>query len=125
MGQYSYWFIFVVGYGCTIVTPDKNSDEKMSTITLLGAEVVQTPAMALYGDPKNFASVAAKLLEEDPNAISLDQVKVSLVAKQNRTSLFILKNIGSYLKTLPSHPNKLIPFVILIVTIVYVRQMCV
>ncbi|KOB65574.1 Cystathionine beta-synthase, partial [Operophtera brumata] len=45
----------------------------MSTIGLLGAEVVQTPAMAPYGDPKNFASVAKKLLEENPNAISLDQ----------------------------------------------------
>lgn len=46
----------------------------MSTISLLGAEVVQTPAMAPYGDPKNFASVARKILEEDPHAISLDQV---------------------------------------------------
>lgn len=58
------------------MTPDKNSDEKMSTISLLGAEVVQTPSMAPYGDPKNFASVAKKLLEENPNAISLDQVKL-------------------------------------------------
>lgn len=82
----------------------------MSTITLLGAEVVQTPAMALYGDPKNFASVAAKLLEEDPNAISLDQVKVSLVAKQNRTSLFILKSYRFLFENFAFAPKQTHPF---------------
>jgi len=45
----------------------------MSTMRLLGAEVIQTPAMAPYGSPKNFASVAKRLLEDDPNAMSLDQ----------------------------------------------------
>lgn len=63
----------VLGYGCTIVTPDKNSDEKMSTMNVLGAEVIQTPAMAPYGDPRNFASVVRKILEDDPNTMSCDQ----------------------------------------------------
>ncbi|KAG6450000.1 hypothetical protein O3G_MSEX006343 [Manduca sexta] len=65
----------VRGYGCTIVTPDKNSDEKMNTISLLGAQVVQTPAMAPWDSPESFVSVTKKMLAEDPNAISLDQYK--------------------------------------------------
>ncbi|XP_028033945.1 cystathionine beta-synthase-like [Bombyx mandarina] len=65
----------VCGFGCTIVTPDKNSDEKMSTISLLGAEVVQTPAMAPWESSEHFLSVAKRRLLEDPNAISCDQYK--------------------------------------------------
>lgn len=65
----------VRGYGCTIVTPDKNSDEKMSTMSLLGSDIVQTPAMAHFEDPESFVSVTKKLLEENPNGISLDQYK--------------------------------------------------
>ncbi|XP_075983052.1 cystathionine beta-synthase-like [Anticarsia gemmatalis] len=65
----------VRGYGCTIVTPDKNSDEKMSTMSLLGSEIVQTPAMAHYEDPESFVSVTKKILEDNPHGISLDQYK--------------------------------------------------
>lgn len=65
----------VAGYGCTIVTPDKNSDEKMSTISLLGAKVVQTPAMAPWESPESFVSVTKKILQENPNTTSLDQYK--------------------------------------------------
>ncbi|CAH1637761.1 unnamed protein product [Spodoptera littoralis] len=63
----------VKGYKCTIVTPDKNSDEKMSTMNLLGAEIIQTPSNIHYQDPGSFVSVTRQILEEDPNAISLDQ----------------------------------------------------
>lgn len=64
-----------LGIKCTIVTPDKNSDEKMSTMHLLGAEIVQTPAMAHIDDPDNFMNVTKKILEEDHKAISMNQVK--------------------------------------------------
>ncbi|XP_047033986.1 uncharacterized protein LOC124640314 [Helicoverpa zea] len=63
----------VLGYGCTIVTPDKNSDEKMSTMSLLGSEIIQTPAMAHFEDPDSFVSVTKRLLDENPNGISCDQ----------------------------------------------------
>ncbi|XP_050551621.1 uncharacterized protein LOC118275758 [Spodoptera frugiperda] len=63
----------VKGYKCTIVTPDKNSDEKMSTMNLLGAEIIQTPSNIHHQDPGSFMSVTRQILEEDPNAYSLDQ----------------------------------------------------
>lgn len=63
-----------LGIKCTIVTPDKNSDEKMSAMHLLGAEIVQTPAMAHIDDPDNFMNVTKRILDEDPMAISMNQV---------------------------------------------------
>lgn len=63
----------VRGYKATIVTPDKNSDEKMSAMRLLGSEIVQTPATARFDDPDGFVEVTKKILKEDPNARSLDQ----------------------------------------------------
>ena len=65
----------VKGYGCTILTPDKNTDEKMNPMNILGAEVIQTPAMTPWDSPGSFLSITKKILQEDPNAISLDQYK--------------------------------------------------
>lgn len=64
----------ITGYECTIVTPDKNSDEKMNTMNLLGAKVIQTPAMAPWDSPESFVSVTKRILENESNAICCDQV---------------------------------------------------
>lgn len=72
--KFSYFSI--QGYDCTIVTPDKNSDEKMSTMSLLGSDIVQTPAMAHYHDPENFVAVTNRLLQHYPNGVSMDQVNI-------------------------------------------------
>lgn len=46
----------------------------MSTMSLLGSEIVQTPAMAHHDDPDSFVSVTKRLLDANPNAISMNQV---------------------------------------------------
>lgn len=56
------------------MTPDKNSAEKMSTMHLLGSEIIQTPSMAPHDDSDNYMNVAKRIVDEDPNAISLNQV---------------------------------------------------
>ncbi|KAJ0173615.1 hypothetical protein K1T71_010764 [Dendrolimus kikuchii] len=86
----------VAGYHCTIVTPDKNSDEKMNTMNLLGAKVVQTPAMAPWDSPESFVSVTKRLLEENPDAICCDQYKneVNPDTHYNYTAEEILAAVG-------------------------------
>lgn len=87
----------VCGYDCTIVTPDKNSDEKMSTMNILGTEIIQTPAMAHSDDPESFMAVTKRILEEDPNAISMDQYsnQVNPMTHYDYTAEEILDALGT------------------------------
>lgn len=56
------------GNGCIVVTKEKNSAEKVSTITLLGAEVIQIK------DNMNEEETAAKIIADDPkNRMTLAQ----------------------------------------------------
>lgn len=64
----------VRGYKCIIVMPEKMSDEKVSTLYALGAEIVRTPTEASWYSPEAHISVAQKLQKEIPNSIILDQV---------------------------------------------------
>ncbi|XP_076756644.1 cystathionine beta-synthase isoform X1 [Xylocopa sonorina] len=61
------------GYRCIIVLPEKMSDEKVSTLRALGAEIVRTPTEALWDSPESHINVAQKLEKEIPNSIVLDQ----------------------------------------------------
>ncbi|XP_043788096.1 cystathionine beta-synthase [Apis laboriosa] len=63
----------VRGYKCIIVMPEKMSDEKVSTLYALGAEIVRTPTEATWHSPEAHISVAQKLQKEIPNSIILDQ----------------------------------------------------
>ncbi|XP_050592435.1 cystathionine beta-synthase isoform X1 [Bombus affinis] len=63
----------VRGYRCIIVMPEKMSDEKVSTLRALGAEIVRTPTEASWDSPEAHISVAQKLQTEIPNSIILDQ----------------------------------------------------
>uniref|UniRef100_A0A2A4JLE0 cystathionine beta-synthase n=1 Tax=Heliothis virescens TaxID=7102 RepID=A0A2A4JLE0_HELVI len=87
----------VLGYGCTIVTPDKNSDEKMSTMSLLGSEIIQTPAMAHHEDPDSFVSVTKRLLDENPNGFSCDQYsnEMNPLTHYEQTAEEILDALGT------------------------------
>ena len=49
------------GMGCTLVCPDKVSDEKVSALRALGAEVVVCPATAAPGAASHYQVVAEKL----------------------------------------------------------------
>ncbi|KOC61145.1 Cystathionine beta-synthase [Habropoda laboriosa] len=63
----------VRGYRCIIVIPEKMSDEKISTLRALGAEIVRTPTEASWDSPEAHINVAQKLQKEIPNSIILDQ----------------------------------------------------
>ena len=41
----------VKGYRCVIVMPEKMSNEKVSVLRALGAEIVRTPTSAAYNTP--------------------------------------------------------------------------
>jgi len=63
----------VKGYKCIIVMPEKMSQEKISVLKALGAEVVRTRTSAAFDDPDSHMAIAAKLQKEIPNAHILDQ----------------------------------------------------
>ncbi|MBL8880956.1 MAG: cystathionine beta-synthase [Phycisphaerales bacterium] len=58
----------VKGYRSIFVMPDKMSDEKISLLRAYGAEVVITPTNVPPDSPESYAGVAARLLNEIPNA---------------------------------------------------------
>ena len=58
----------VKGYRCIFVMPDKMSAEKTRLLKAYGAEVVMTPASAESNSPEGYSGVAARLVNEIPNA---------------------------------------------------------
>ncbi|XP_063539394.1 cystathionine beta-synthase-like [Cydia strobilella] len=84
------------GYKATIVTPDKNAGEKLSTLKLLEADIVQTPTSANLGDPDHFLTVAQEILKQDPNSISLDQFSnpVNPMTHEEHTGSEIVAALG-------------------------------
>ncbi|CRK96789.1 CLUMA_CG009943, isoform A [Clunio marinus] len=63
----------VRGYRCIIVLPEKNSDEKVNTLTALGAEIVRTRTEAKFNEPDSLVAVAQRLQKEIPNSVILNQ----------------------------------------------------
>ncbi len=63
----------VKGYRCIFVMPDKMSSEKIRLLRAYGAEVVITPAAAESNSSEGYSGVAARLLNEIPNAWQPDQ----------------------------------------------------
>lgn len=61
------------GYKFISVMPEKMSDEKVSILKALGAEIVRTPTSASYDDPESNIATAIRLAEEMDNALMLDQ----------------------------------------------------
>ena len=58
----------VKGYRCVFIMPDKMSAEKIRLLKAYGAEVVMTPASAESNSPEGYSGVAARLVNEIPNA---------------------------------------------------------
>jgi cysteine synthase A len=60
------------GYRTVIVIPDTQSQEKKDTLRLLGAELVEVPAVA-YSNPNNYQHVGRRLADElrksEPNGV--------------------------------------------------------
>lgn len=63
----------VKGYKCILVMPEKISQDKESTMHILGATIVRTPNGKAYDDPESVFQVAKRLNREIPNSIILDQ----------------------------------------------------
>lgn len=60
------------GYECLIVIPETQSQEKMDTLRLLGAQVRPVPAVP-YKDPNNYVKLSGRIAEEMENAIWANQ----------------------------------------------------
>jgi len=60
------------GYKCLIVIPDTQSQEKMDTLRLLGAQVQPVPAVP-YKDPNNYVKLSGRIASEMENAIWANQ----------------------------------------------------
>ncbi|KAF7278539.1 hypothetical protein GWI33_008243 [Rhynchophorus ferrugineus] len=63
----------VKGYHCIIVMSEKMSNEKVSTLKALGAEIVRTPVNLDSNAPDGMFGVTHKLHKQIPNSVILDQ----------------------------------------------------
>ncbi|CAN3361245.1 hypothetical protein DICA4_D30174 [Diutina catenulata] len=63
----------VRGYRTIITLPEKMSNEKVSVLKALGAEIIRTPTEAAWDAPESHIGVARKLEKEIPKAVILDQ----------------------------------------------------
>lgn len=61
------------GYRCIFVMPDKMSQEKISLLRALGADVVVCPTNVAPEDPSSYYVVSRRLTEETPGAFSPNQ----------------------------------------------------
>jgi len=52
-----------LGYKCVIVIPDTQSEEKKDALRLLGAELIEVPAVP-YRDPNNYVKFSGRLAEQ-------------------------------------------------------------
>ena len=61
------------GYKMIITLPEKMSQEKVSVLKALGAQIIRTPTEAAWDSPESHIGVAARLNKEIPNSHILDQ----------------------------------------------------
>lgn len=63
----------IKGYRTIITLPEKMSNEKVSVLKALGAEIIRTPTEAAWDSPESHIGVAQRLEKEIPGAVILDQ----------------------------------------------------
>ncbi|QLQ79846.1 hypothetical protein HG537_0C04950 [Torulaspora globosa] len=63
----------IKGYRTIITLPEKMSNEKVSVLKALGAEIIRTPTEAAWDSPESHIGVAQRLEREIPGAVILDQ----------------------------------------------------
>lgn len=63
----------IKGYRTIITLPEKMSNEKVSVLKALGAEIIRTPTAAAWDSPESHIGVAKRLEKEIPGAVILDQ----------------------------------------------------
>lgn len=88
----------VKGYKCIIVMPEKMSDEKESTLKVLGAQIVRVPNLLHHDDANGFLGRARRLNKEIPDSIILGYVsnKYTLIEYQSQHSncLYFIANFS-------------------------------
>ncbi|QLG71524.1 hypothetical protein HG535_0B05670 [Zygotorulaspora mrakii] len=63
----------IKGYRTIITLPEKMSNEKVSVLKALGAEIIRTPTAAAWDSPESHIGVAKRLEKEIEGAVILDQ----------------------------------------------------
>ena len=63
----------VKGYRLTVVMPDKMSEEKISHLRAMGAEIVLTRSDVGRGHPEYYQDIAERIASKDPNAFYVNQ----------------------------------------------------
>lgn len=61
------------GYSLTVVVPDKMSDEKISHLRAMGAEVRLTRSDVEKGHPEYYQDIALRMSQEDPGTFYINQ----------------------------------------------------
>jgi cysteine synthase A len=61
-----------MGFRTVIVIPETQSEEKKDALRLLGAELIQVPAVP-YKDPNNYVKISGRIAGQTPNAIWANQ----------------------------------------------------
>ena len=61
------------GYRLTVVVPDKMSDEKISHLRAMGAEVILSRSDVAKGHPEYYQDVAERIARDDPDAFYTNQ----------------------------------------------------
>jgi len=61
-----------MGFRTVIVIPETQSEEKKDTLRLLGAELIQVPAVP-YKDPNNYVKISGRIADQIDNAIWANQ----------------------------------------------------
>ena len=84
------------GYTLTVVVPDKMSDEKISHLRAMGAEVVLTRSDVAKGHPEYYQDVAARIASERPNTLYVNQFAnpANAVAPATTTGPEIVAQMG-------------------------------
>ena len=84
------------GYTLTVVVPDKMSDEKISHLRAMGAEVVLTRSDVAKGHPEYYQDVAARIASERPNTLYVNQFAnpANAVAHETTTGPEIVAQMG-------------------------------
>ncbi len=84
------------GYTLTVVVPDKMSDEKISHLRAMGAEVVLTRSDVAKGHPEYYQDVAARIASERPNTLYVNQFAnpANALAHETTTGPEIVAQMG-------------------------------
>jgi cystathionine beta-synthase len=84
------------GYTLTVVVPDKMSDEKISHLRAMGAEVVLTRSDVAKGHPEYYQDVAARIAASRPNTLYVNQFAnpANVLAHETTTGPEIVAQMG-------------------------------